>query len=185
MAMTVGDIVEEISEKTEHFLSDASIIRKINNLMTEIFRDLKRIITTSRLDLESGLATYPLPCSIYNIYQLMINGEEYTYQNLKAEDCGNVYYYIDGSFGIYPTPEKDVAKGILILHYKVPEELSTSDMNAEPDLDADFRMLLVWGVSKDVTKNKEDKAEYRDNYNNLLGTYISSTELPLSDIGVG
>jgi hypothetical protein len=183
--MTVGDIVEEIAEKTGHVLSDASIIRKINNLMSEIFRDFKKIMTTSRLDLESGLSAYPLPCSIYNIYQLLIDGHEYTYQNLKTDDSGKVYYYIDGSFGIYPTPKTDVTEGILVFHYKVPEELSINDMNAEPDIDADFRMLLVWGVSKDVTKNKEDKAEYRDNYNDLLRSYISSTELPLSDIGVG
>lgn len=183
MGMKLIDIVEEIAEKTGHNLSDNSIVRKINNLQSELFRKYKRIPTTSRMDLENGLSDYPLPCPVTNIIQLLVDGTEYK-QKYLHEDAEQFYYYLDGTASLFPVPDKDVTSGLLIFHHKQPEELPTNDMEAEPDLDSDFRMLLVWGISKDVTNNESDRKVFRDEYNALLAEYISATQLPMPDMMV-
>lgn len=182
--MTLGDIVEEIAEKAKHHLGDESIVRKVNNLVAELNRKYKRVPTTSRLDLESGLSKYPLPCPLNNIVQLLVDGTEYKLRHLTEDGCGKFYYYLDGGFGLYPKPEKTISEGILIFHYTVPHKLSVNDMNAEPDIDPDYRMLLVWGVSKDVTENEKYQADFRNEYSALLSDYIAATEIPLPDIRV-
>jgi hypothetical protein len=178
MGMTVGDIVEEISEKTNHNLSPSSIIRKVHNLQREIFRKHKRIMTTSRRDIESGLATYPSPCPFSNIDQVLVDGCEYRPKTLQQNDCTPFYYALDETIGLSPVPDRDIEEGLLIFHYKIPRELSINDMNAEPDLDADYRMLLVWGVCRDITpENGRFRAEYED----LLTDYTVASALPFPD----
>lgn len=182
--MTLGDILEEIAEKAKHHLSDESIVRKINNLQAEIFREYKRIPTVSRADLVKGLVTYPLPCPLNNIDQLLVDGVEYELRDFNENKTCNFYYYLNGTIGIYPPPEKDVSDGLLVFHYLFPTRLSIDAMDAQPDLDADFRMLLVWGVAKDVAENDKDQTLFGKKYESLLANYIVASATPLPDMRV-
>jgi hypothetical protein len=181
--MLLNDIVEEIAEKTGHSLSDKSIVRKVNNLLAEIHRKYKRVPTVSKIALVSGLAEYPIPCPLSNIIQVLVDGTEYKLRYFH-EEADQFYYYLEGTIGLYPKPEEDVDEGILIFHYKQPDELTIDEMEAEPDIESNFRMLLVWGVSKDATNDRDKIKLFRDEYNSLLADYIAATQLPLPDMTV-
>lgn len=127
---------------------------------------------------------YPIPCPITAIEMVLVGGTEYLLRDVNESEAGQFYYYMDGSIGIYPSPEQDIQDGLMVFHYKVPRRLGLNDMNAEPDLDPDYRMLLVWGVAKDVTENAQDKASFRGEYSSLLLDYSRSTAVSLPDIRV-
>lgn len=171
--MTLGEIIDEISEKVKITISETSIIRKINNIQQDIFRKYYRVPTVTKADLQSGFAIYDLPCSISSIIEVVVNGVEYDYQSLYGEGNTNFFYGINNKIGIFPTPKTNVSNGLLIFHYSVPTKLTTDDIDNYPDLDSDFHMLLVYGVISDIAEDAKISAQNIALYNDLLKDLIS------------
>ncbi|MFF3923100.1 phage adaptor protein [Paenibacillus lactis] len=170
--MKLQEILDEIAEKYPHDLSNDSVIRKINLIQNELFRTTFRINTMTQYDILKDVFAYPLPATRSNIIDVLVNDQEYNYQDVKKGATVPFYYFTDGNeLGIYPTPDKDSAGGLIIFHYREPRKLTTSDLGAEPELDRDFHMLLVYGALAQIGEVFQDTAminNYTAKYNGLI-----------------
>lgn len=170
--MLLSEVVEEIAEKSPHYLSDPSIVRKVNVLRNQLKRSHSTDNFTSSLDLESGLAQYPLPGPQGNIKEVVVNGCPYPRSELGAKSPSHYYYILSGTIGIYPTPTIDVKGGIKIFRTEAKDNLSIGGMNDEVGLDPEYDMLLVWGVLKDIDPNNES---FKNRYNELFQGYWAAS----------
>ncbi|KAF6564530.1 hypothetical protein G9G63_10335 [Paenibacillus sp. EKM202P] len=178
--MKLQEILDEIAEKYPHDLSDESVIRKINTVQNELFRTTFRINTVWQDDILSDVFIYPLPCSPTNVIDVLVNDQEYMYQDVKKGSNEPFYYFTDGDdLGIYPTPEDDCQGGLMIFYYREPAQLTVSDMNTAPDLDRDFHMLLVYGTLVQIAENFNDVAmvnNFTVRYNGLIEEFQKSND---------
>lgn len=169
VGLTVGEILTEIIEKVSHNLSDESIIRKINELQKEIFRKYSRVATVEKINMKTGFGLYTLPCPLSNFIEVLVEGKEYKYRNLyEKDDIDQFYYSIKNALGIYPTPKKDLDNGILVYFWKQPVKLTVNDMDIYPELDADFHLLLVYGICMDIEQDDKKSAKFAVKYHTLL-----------------
>lgn len=172
------EILEEIAERSAHNLSDASVIRKINHVQANIYRNYVKEATYSLLDLVAGLNEYPLPRPMGTILDVVVNGHSYPYSGLKERRDGLYYYILDGTLGLSMTPSDDVPKGITLFHKKAATELTTNMMDGIPDLDPNYHMLLVYGPLIDIVQDDARKAEYSSKYDDLLRQFLMANEAP-------
>ncbi|MFK4167245.1 hypothetical protein ACI2LM_13445 [Paenibacillus lautus] len=171
--MTLEEILNEIAEKYPHDLSNDSVIRKINQIQNELFRTTFQVRTAAIYNLQKGVFAYTLPFPRSSLCDVVVEGVELIYQDSKKNSStGSFYYFIGNSgLGIYPTPDKDVIDGLALFYYKRPAQLSESDLNAVPELDQDFHMLLVYGALAQIGEVFQDTAminNFTAKYNGLL-----------------
>ncbi|WP_028589430.1 phage adaptor protein [Paenibacillus massiliensis] len=178
--MQLHEILEEISEKYPHGLSNDSVIRKINQVQNELFRTTWRIRSMAIFNLQTNVFAYKLPFPQTSLLSVVINGMEYMYQDSKHKSNIPFYYFIgtDG-LGIYPTPTEDIENGISMFYYITPTQLSTADLSATPELDADFHMLLVYGALVQICEAFNDVAmvnNYTAKYNGILEEFHKAND---------
>lgn len=178
--MTLKEILEEISEKYAHDLTNDSVIRKINQIQNELFRTTFLMETMAIYNLQKGVFAYKLPVPRSNLMNVVVNSQEYVYQDTKHDSNVPFYYFIgtDG-LGIYPTPDKDITDGIALFFYKYPKQLSSADLTAVPDLDKDFHMLLVYGALAQICEAYNDVAmvnNYTGKYNGLIQEFMRTND---------
>lgn len=170
--MTLQEILNEIAEKYPHDLSNDSVILKINNIQQELFRTTFRINTMTQYDIFKDVFAYPLPATRSNIIDVLVNDQEYSYQDVKKGATVPFYYFTDGNeLGIYPTPDEDSEGGLIVFHYREAKKLSSVDTSVEPELDRDFHMLLVYGALAQICEVFQDTAminNYTAKYNGLI-----------------
>lgn len=170
--MNLQEILDEIAEKYPHGLSNDSVIRKINNVQNELFRTTFRQSTMSIYNLQEGVFAYTLPFPKSNLTDVVVNGQEYMYQDSKKSSNIPFYYFIGKTgLGIYPTPENDVTEGLALFYYVYPDQLVETNLTAVPDLDNDFHQLLVYGALVQIAENFADVAmvnNYASRYNGLI-----------------
>lgn len=170
--MNLQEILDEISEKYPHGLSNDSVIRKINLVQNEIFRTVIRVKSMAIYKLQKDIFAYKLPFPQTNISDVVVNGVEYVYQDSKKESNIPFYYFIGKTgLGIYPTPDKDIENGLALFYFRYPTQLSVNDLNAVPDLDQDFHLLLVYGALVQICEAFNDVAmvnNFTSKYNGLL-----------------
>lgn len=178
--MTLQEILDEISEKYPHGLSNDSVIRKINQIQGELFRTTFRINTMTQYDILSNVFAYPLPCARTNVIDVVVNDQEYGYRDVKQGAVVPFYYFTDGEeLGLYPTPEKDSAGGLIVFHNREPKLLSSSGLKIEPELDRDFHMLLVYGGLTQIAENFQDVAmvnNFTSKYNGLIQEFKKAND---------
>lgn len=175
--MFTYEILEEIAEKSGHSYSDASILRKINQVQANIFRNYVKAPTYSKLDIQAGLSEYPLPRPMGVILKVVSDGHELKYSNLNGFNQTKYYYILDGTIGLYEIPTANVTGGLVIFHKKAPHELNINDMEAKPDLEDDYHMLLVYGPLYDLLKGNES-IEYKNRHDLLLEEFKQANSLP-------
>jgi hypothetical protein len=175
--MYLNEIMEEIAERSGHTLSDVSILRKINQIQGNIYRNYVKTTTYSKLDIQSGLSEYPLPRPMGTIIDVVVNGLQYTYSGIKEERSTLYYYILDGTIGLSATPPSDVTGGLVIFHKKAPHLLNINDMEAIPDLDEDYHNLLVYGPLADLLTG-DKSLEYKARYDGLLREFQKAIEPP-------
>lgn len=170
--MNLQEILDEIAEKYPHGLSNDSVIRKINNVQNELFRTTFRQGTMSIYNLQEGVFAYTLPFPKSNLTDVVVNGQEYLYQDSKKSSNIPFYYFIGKTgLGIYPTPDKDVEEGLALFYYVYPDQLTETNLTAVPDLDNDFHQLLVYGALVQIAENFADVAmvnNFASRYNGLI-----------------
>lgn len=150
--MTLQEILRMISMKTQHSYGDVDIIAMVNDEVRIIFRTMYKQQTATTYDLLEGNPFYPISFAPESIIDVVVNGKEYPYQNIKY-DAQCYYYYItetddDIFIGIYPTPSEYVERGITVFRYQEPRELSVNNLSDTPDLDPAWHMMIVSRVCK-------------------------------------
>lgn len=166
--MTLQEILEEIAEKYPHSLSNDSVIRKINQVQNELFRTVSLVKTMAIYNLQKDVFAYKLPFPRTNLTSVVVQGRDYVYQDSKRESNIPFYYFIgtDG-IGIFPTPRENVENGLALFYYKYPNQLSSDDLTAQPELDKNFQLLLVYGALVQICESYNDVAMI----NNFTGKY--------------
>jgi hypothetical protein len=151
--VTLQEILDAISERYPHSLSNDNIIKKINIAQGELFRTIYKPVTSTTYDILADNPFYPVDYSPETIAEVVVNGTEYPYQDVKYDSLCQ-YYYIreDNCIGLYPTPTEDATSGLTVFRYEEPTALSTSDLNAIPDFDKAWQMLLVYRVLNDIAQ---------------------------------
>lgn len=170
--MNVQEILDEVAEKYPHGLSNTSLIRKMNLVQNEIFRLTFKNPTLSVFSLEQGVHAYVLPFPRTNLLQVVVDGQDYNYQNIYQKSNKPFYYWIGNqTIAINPTPAVDLPDGLAVFHYKYPLQVAADGLDAVPELDEDFHMLLVYGVLVQICEVFQDTAmvnNYTGKYNDLL-----------------
>lgn len=155
--MNVQQILDEIQEKYPHSLSDASVMRKLDEIQKELFRTIYKPVVIDVYDIISDSEFYTLGYSNTKVIDVSVNGVEYTEANIKgaSPSSGQFYYFIgDTVLGLYPTPTTDITDGLVITRYKVPQLLETTA--SIPDFDYEFHMMLVYYACKIIAENYKD-----------------------------
>ncbi|MMZ56996.1 hypothetical protein D1872_189100 [compost metagenome] len=123
-------------------------------------------------NLQKDVFAYTLPFPKSNLTDVVVDGQEYLYQDSKKSSNIPFYYFIGKTgLGIYPTPDKDVQEGLALFYYVYPDQLKETEMTAVPDLDNDFHQLLVYGALVQIAENFQDVAmvnNFTAKYNGLI-----------------
>ncbi|WP_127580181.1 phage adaptor protein [Paenibacillus koleovorans] len=187
--MILGDIVEEILEKVGNGpgrdVSMRSIVRKVDTKHKEIHRLYgNNSDDMAVLDILEGIAEYPLPCAQGNITSVYVNDVRIPFRARNDYTMVTYYYLIDQSIGLYLygnlLPSQAWEQGLKIFHKHVPATLTVNDLNAEPDLEETYHMLLVYGVLIDIAE-PSIAGKYEKAYRELLADYIQATRDPESN----
>lgn len=156
--MTVQQILDMIEMYfPSHGFTNTQVLNVINEIQRQIFRELQ-IEVRYEFKTIADQERYALPSntSIEFITYLGITSatsitsttyfQEYTYCSPNDELSGYKYYdAFDGLIGIYPTPsETSAIDNVRLYYYKRPTLLSSSDLTATPDLNADWHLILVY-----------------------------------------
>lgn len=152
--MNLQEIVDEIGEKYPSGLSTASIVRKVDNLQKRLFRKYNLLVLLT-FEIIADQALYPIAIPESKIRQVLVDGVQYEHKRIEGLQYSKYIYFIEGGIGIYPTPTKD---GTLSVYgYKTPTTLVSTNLSTQyPNLDEDYRMLLVYGVCKEIAENYQD-----------------------------
>lgn len=178
--MNVQQILDEIQEKYPHGLSDASVMRKLDEIQKELFRTIYKPTVIDIMDIVNDSEFYILGYSNTKVIDVTVNGVEYTEANVKgvSPSSSQFYYFVgDTVLGIYPTPKDDITDGLMITRYKVPQLLETT--SSIPDFDYDFHMMLVYYACKIIAENYKDFETangFLTHYNALLKSFNMSKQ---------
>lgn len=163
--MTLQEILDAVRKHypPAKYYADPEIIPMANDAEKRIFRTMYKPQVVTVYDLEAGNSAYPASFSPENIIDVVVNGKEYPYQNIKY-DAQPYFYYVtdDHCIGIYPTPTVDVTRGLKIYHYKEPKKMA--GLNDVPDLDPAWHMLIVYYVCRECAIVEDD-----DKVNKFIG----------------
>lgn len=155
--VTLQEILTEILEKYAHPLTVDNIIGKINTLQKELFRTIYKPIVSTQYDILADNPFYSIAYSPSKVIDIVVNGEEYESLNIKGEAVSKFYWFTDDNcIGLYPTPVEYVAGGLMVFRYKEPTVLLSSSLNAAPDFDSDFHMLIVYRICKQLAENYKE-----------------------------
>lgn len=147
--MTLQEILNTIKLKFPHSYENSDIIPMVNDAQRLIFRTMYKPVTATVYDLLADNPFYPVSFSPENITDVVVQGREYPYQNIKY-DSQCYYYYItdDNCIGLYPTPTEDVTNGMTVFRYKEPQPLS--NLSDFPELDQTWHMMLVYRPCREL-----------------------------------
>ncbi len=178
--MTLQEILDEISEKYPHNMSNDSVIRKINLIQNELFRTTFRVKTIAIFNIQKDVFAYTLPFPRSNISDVVVEGQEYIYQDSKKESNIPFYYFVGNTgIGIYPTPKEDVESGLSMFYYMSPTQLTDTDLTVTPDLDKDFHLLLVYGALVQIAEAYNDVTmvnNFTSKYNGLITEFHKAND---------
>lgn len=185
--MNLTEIIAEIDEKYPNGLTSASKIRKADIIQKRIYRLLKKQNFVN-YDLLTDQADYPLTVDITSVFQIDVrdvnSGKFCTYPLREVTDITkdySKYYYFTSDpgtgdwLGLYPVPT-DNEDLVAVYYYEVPGTLS--DINSTVTLYENYRMMLVYGVCKEIAEN------YRDT-DNATGFAIQYNALESELLGLG
>lgn len=178
--MKLQEILDEIAEKYPHGMPNDSVIRKINQVQNELFRTTFRVKTMSIYNLQKDVFAYKLPFPFTNLSDVVVEGREYVYQDSKLESNIPFYYFIgQDTIGLYPTPDKDVPEGLALFYFRSPSQLTENDLDAVPDLDKDFHMLLVYGALVQIAEAFNDAPmvnNFASRYNGIIEEFHKAND---------
>lgn len=177
--MNLTEVIAEVDEKYPNGLSTASKVRKADVLQKRIYRRLKKQNYVT-YDLLTDQSEYPLTVEQSSVFQVDVrNATSFKFSNYplrEVEDYtkkdSKYHYFISDPgvgdwIGIHPTPT-DNEDAVTIYYYEVPGTLS--DINSTITLYENYRMMLVYGICKEIAENYRDTdiaAGFAYQYNEL------------------
>lgn len=175
--LRLEDVFEEIVERMPNFNSPESVLRKINSVRKNLYRNYKREEIVSSMDLMPGISQYPLPCPRSSITKVIVGGKQYSYH---SEGNRPYYYLLKDTIGLVPVPDRAMQRGLQIFHYETINDLSINDMDQEPVFDEHYDMIVVYGVLREMASSRE-LGEYQYKYNELLDEFKRSNDENIPD----
>jgi hypothetical protein len=175
--MKLIEAVEEVQEKSSNNLSMQSIIRKINMSRDQLLRRFGRETEVHHLDLLANEPLYPWLLPQGSIKSVLINGAAYPFAYLNDRAKGRYYYFLNGSIGIYPTPEDTIVEGITVFYDKTLAPLTVDALEQDIGFDRDYDMLVVYGALKTIETGNSGHY-YANKYNELLDDYLAVNTEP-------
>lgn len=175
--MLLIDAVEEIQEKSSNNLSMQSIIRKINMSRDQLLRRFNRETEIHRMDLLKSQSAYPWLLPMGSIKSVLVNGVNYPFSHLNDVSKGRYYYFLNGTIGVYPTPQESVTEGITVFYDKTLVPLTVDALEQEIGLDRDYDMLVVYGALKTIETGNSG-LYYSSKYDEMLNEYLSVNTEP-------
>lgn len=171
--VTLQEILDSVMRKYPHSFVNADIIAIINDIQKRLFRSIYKPETATTYDLLADTPFYPIDYSPQTIIDVVVNGCEYSLQNIKYDGLSR-YYYItdDNTIGLFPTPTEDATNGLTVFRYKEPTVLTTSDLGIEPEFDQAWHMMIVYAVCKELAENALDA-----NMTNVFVTQYNGLEM--------
>lgn len=131
-------------------------------------------------NLQKDVFAYTLPFPRTNLSDVVVEEQEYQYQDSKKASNIPFYYFIDkDGIGLYPTPDKDISQGLSLFYYVSPTQLTVDDLTVVPDLDKDFHMLLVYGALAQVAEAYSDVSmvnNFTSKYNGLITEFHKAND---------
>lgn len=157
--MTLQEILDMVALKYPHALTYAQVISMVNDVQRRIFRTIYKPITADVYDVIADNPFYPVDYSSpsQTTLDVVVNGKEYPYQDINLSSQ-SYYYYIedDNTIGLYPTPTESITAGLTVFHYKDPATLTESSPGSSPDFDADWHMIIVYRVCRQIAEIAQD-----------------------------
>jgi hypothetical protein len=191
--MYLREILDDIAERTGHTLTDESVARKVNNLQNQLFRLYVKDSDLSTWDILTGQAQYPLTFPWQDIQEVVIYNEFFNgpwdgitnghRRSLRKGRVGEYskspyYYLLRDTIGIWPTPTADYTEGLQVIRRYLPSDLDINTIDAIPELNEEYHMLLVYGVVADIVDGQK-RNEYMGRYMELLNQFRVSQIDPI------
>lgn len=186
--MYLHEILDEIAERTGHTITDESVSRKVNNLQNQLFRLYVKDSDVSTWDILTGQSQYPFVYPWQDIQEVVIYNQFFNgpwdgntdgkRRSLRKGRVGEYsksqyYYLMRETIGIWPTPHEDCPEGLQVIRRFIPAELNINTLDAIPELNEEYHMLLVYGVVADMVDGQK-RNEYMGRYLELLNQFRSS-----------
>jgi hypothetical protein len=179
---TYQQIIDEADERYPNSLSVSSKLRKIHSKERELFRTIYRQKTATAYDIVADQVLYPLDFHHSKIIRIVWDGHSVDYEDINNDEAKAVpfYYTYQNSLGRYPTPDRDVTKGLLIFHYYDPYEPTEIHLSSGIQFDSDFAMLLVYDLCKHLSEiNRDDMVNgFIIQYNSVLDDFKRANPEP-------
>lgn len=159
--MTVTQIITQADLRFPNSVDNSDKFTILTNIQSELFRTIYKKKTFTSYDIVAGLAYYPLDFDIAKVINVLVDDEEYDWEDNNDREASEPYAYAyENSVVIYPTPDEDIDDGLLIWHFEEPDAIAT--LIQTPQFDGDFHMILVHLLCRDLAEitGKDDRAEY-------------------------
>lgn len=163
MAMTVQQIFDMAQLRQPNSVSNPDLATMLTNIQKKLFRTIYKKKTFTSYDIVANLAYYPLDFDIAKVINILVNEEEYDWEDNNDRESEEPYAYAyENSVVLAPTPDANIDNGLLIWHFQEPDAISSTALTAVPEFDGDFHTILVHLLCRDVAEinGKDDRAEY-------------------------
>lgn len=149
--MKLSEVLQDIDLMIPNSLSHEIKIRWINQVQVQLFRDYPLDEAVYPFVTEVGKQLYPLPddCPQDRIKMVTVNDSEIPYKELNEDSGGTFWTILSGFFMLHPV---NASKDVHIYYKRRPTELTTSDLDIEPDFPRDYHELLVIGCAIRVAR---------------------------------
>lgn len=163
-AGTIVDSVRDLfNEEAGGFLSDLFILRSINRCLRDLAQE-NYWRSETWLPAASGIGEVDLLQEIpafQDVHQVRFSGREYPmvhlnsfleYEGLKAASTaqGTPEYYVvqNNMLYVWPEPSQSLASGYCVYHSYLPDDVTCSSDNPDPDIPKAHDTLFVYFVLK-------------------------------------
>lgn len=189
MAMTRQQILTQAGLRFPHSISNEDLIVIANAIESELFRTIYKKKAFSAYDVLAGLPYYPLDFDISKVLAVVVDGQDYDWQdNTDKIVCPPYAYGYENAVVLVPTPSRDIPTGLKVWHYVEPRPWSLFNLSYTPDFDGDFHMILVWLIARDIAEIAGDdgrSALYQRKADELIKKLEETNPEPdMDDIGL-
>lgn len=196
--MTIDEILSYVDRKYPNQETDANKIVDLNMIHKKIYMQLRKLSNDVVIYEDTTVASqsfYNLPatCRIEDIIRIDIETgvatneyDTFEYAGIK-DDISERQVFMRAESGTYAlfdneSPIATTGKRIMIYYYPRPAELSSSNLNAVPDLDVDYHPILCYLLINELaSQGNNPDTEIADYYQKKADEMMNQIILALAD----
>lgn len=152
--MLLSEILEDADLLVPNSLTTEQKIRYFNQIQKQLYRDFPMPIKSDLFYTEPGVSLYDISIQPDRVISVFINDKEYNLQDVRDDNYGNVYTFMDGELFVQPEPDGEYEG--YILYEGEAEPMTEDDLEVEPTLLPDFHELFVLGVAEKLSMVMKD-----------------------------